>query len=219
MTATPADWRVAIRKGDVLSVSATYGTRRSSWYESMGIMPVMFSPGGTGADPFVTNVDVPGQVTHGHLPENNNHGGAFGGLPDARRLLAAPPARSRVVPVRGFVYGQGDLSNTGRSARVPTLRPGQTLKFVNRDAKHNIFHTITSCRAPCNGRTGIAYPLANGPVRFDSGNLGFGPAGRTPAAQRIAWRTPKRIKPGTYTYFCRVHPFMRGAFRIARRHR
>jgi hypothetical protein len=29
-------------------------------------------------------------------------------------------------------------------------------------------------------------------------------------------------RPGTYTYFCRVHPFMRGAFRIARareRHR
>jgi len=217
MTATPAGWRVGIRKGDVLSVSATYDTRRSSWYESMGIMPTAFSPGGAGPDPFATNVDTPGAVTHGHLQENRNHGGAFGGLPDARRLLAAPPARSRVVPVRGFVYGQGDLSNTGRSARIPTLRPGQRLKFVNRDAKRNIFHTITSCRAPCTGRTGIAYPLANGPVRFDSGNLGFGPAGRTAAAQRISWRTPKRIRPGTYTYFCRVHPFMRGAFRIARR--
>jgi plastocyanin len=217
MTATPANWRVGIRRGDVLSVSATYDTRRSSWYESMGIMPVAFSPGGSGPDPFATNVDVPGQVTHGHLRENRNHGGAFGGLPDARRLLSAPPARSRVVPVRGFVYGQGDLSNTGRGARIPTLRPGQTLKFVNRDAKRDIFHTITSCRAPCTGRTGIAYPLANGPVRFDSGNLGFGPQGRTAAAQRITWRTPKRIRPGTYTYFCRVHPFMRGAFRVAKR--
>ena len=58
---------------------------------------------------------------------------------------------------------------------------------------------------------------ANGPVRFDSGNLGFGPEGRTAAAQRISWRTPKRIRPGTYTYFCRVHPFMRGAFRVAKR--
>jgi plastocyanin len=218
MTATPSSWRVGIRKGDVLSVSATYDTRRSSWYESMGIMQVAFNPAGAGPDPFVTAPATEGEVTHGHLPENRNHGGAFGGLPDARRLLAAPPARSRVVPVRGFVYGQGDLGLTGRRGRPPTIRPGQTLKFVNRDAKGNIFHTITSCKAPCTGRTGIAFPLANGPLRFDSGNLGFGPAGATPAAQRITWRTPRTIKPGTYTYFCRVHPFMRGAFRVAKRH-
>jgi plastocyanin len=217
MTATPENWRVGLRKGDVVSTSATYDTRRSSWYESMGIMPVAFNAGGTGPDPFATNVDVPGEVTHGHLAENRNHGGAFGGLPDARRLLSAPPAPSRTVPVTGFLYGQGDLGMTGRKGRPPTIRPGQTLRFVNRDAKRNIFHTITSCKAPCNGATGIAYPLANGPVRFDSGNLGYGPQGQTAAAQRISWRTPKKIRPGTYTYFCRVHPFMRGAFRVAKR--
>jgi plastocyanin len=216
MTVTPDGWRVGLRKGDVLSVSATYNTRRSSWYESMGIMPSMFSPGGTGPDPFATNVDVPGKVTHGHLRENRNHGGGFVGLPDARRLLAAPPPPARTVPISGFLYGQGDLGITGRKGRPPTIRPGQTLRFVNGDAKRNIFHTITSCKAPCNRATGIAYPLADGPVRFDSGNLGFGPEGRTPAAQRIAWRTPKTIRPGTYTYFCRVHPFMRGAFRVRR---
>jgi plastocyanin len=216
MTVTPESWRVGVRKGDVLSVSATYDTERSSWYESMGIMPVAFSPGGTGPDPFATNVNVPGRVTHGHLRENRNHGGAFGGLPDARRLLSAPPPPSRTVPIRGFLYGQGDLGMTGRKGRPPTIRPGQTLRFVNRDAKRNIFHTITSCKAPCNRATGIAYPLADGPVRFDSGNLGFGPEGATAAAQRITWRTPKTIRPGTYTYFCRVHPFMRGAFRVAK---
>jgi plastocyanin len=216
MTATPETWRVGVKKGDVLSVSATYDTRRASWYESMGIMISAFNPGGTGPDPFATKVDVPGQVTHGHLRENRNHGGAFGGLPDARRLLAAPPARSRSVPIRGFLYGQGDLGLTGRKGRPPTIRPGQRIRFVNRDAKRNILHTITSCKAPCSGATGIAYPLANGPVRFDSGNLGFGPQGRTAAAQRISWKTPRSIRPGTYTYFCRVHPFMRGAFRVAR---
>ena len=65
MTATPANWRVGIRKGDVLSVSATYDTRRASWYESMGIMPVAYSPGGTGPDPFTTNVNVPGRSRTG----------------------------------------------------------------------------------------------------------------------------------------------------------
>jgi plastocyanin len=94
------------------------------------------------------------------------------------------------------------------------VRRGRSLKFVNRDARRGILHSITSCRAPCNRTTGIAYPLADGAVRFDSGNLGFGPAGLTAAANRDSWRTPRRLKAGTYTYFCRVHPFMRGAFRV-----
>jgi hypothetical protein len=35
MTATPQNWRVAVKKGDVLSVSGTYDSRTTSWYESM----------------------------------------------------------------------------------------------------------------------------------------------------------------------------------------
>ncbi len=180
-------------------------------------MPAMFHPGGTtGADPFVTDVDVPGRVTHGHLPENDNHGGGrLSGLPDARDLLARPLAGgSGSVPIQGFVFGQGDLSSTGRAGRPPLVRRGRTLTFVNRDARRTIFHTVTSCKAPCNKTTGIAYPLANGPVDFDSGELGFGPQGFTAAANRATWSTPKGLKSGTYTYFCRVHPFMRGAFKV-----
>jgi plastocyanin len=213
MTVTPPTWRVGVRRGDVLSVSATYDSKRASWYEAMGIMPVAFNPGGTGPDPFAVDVDVPGDVTHGHLPENRNHGGAFIGLRDPRETLSAPvPAGG--VEIRDFVYGRGDLVLTGRRGRVPAVRRGRSLRFVNRDARRGILHSITSCRAPCNRSTGIAYPLADGPVRFDSGNLGFGPREFTPAAQRATWKTPRNLRPGTYTYFCRVHPFMRGAFRV-----
>jgi hypothetical protein len=31
------------------------------------------------------------------------------------------------------------------------------------------------------------------------------------------WRTPKGLARGRYTYFCRVHRFMRGAFKVRRR--
>jgi plastocyanin len=214
MTVTPEDWRVGVRRGDVLSVSATYDTSRASWYESMGIMPVAFNPGGSGPDPFTTRVDVAGTVTHGPLTENRNHGGGFAALPDPRRLLgAAPPAAG--VTIRGFAYrGGGDMGATGRAARPPVVRAGRSLRFVNRDASRGIQHSVTSCRAPCNRTTGIAYPLADGPVRFDSGNLGYGPRDMTPATNRVTWRTPRGLRPGTYTYFCRVHPFMRGAFRV-----
>jgi plastocyanin len=97
------------------------------------------------------------------------------------------------------------------------VKQGQSLKFTNLDSTSEespLYHTITACREPCNKTTGIAYPLADGRSDFDSGELGFGPrfAPRRPTATR--GRPPKNLKPGTYTYFCRVHPFMRGAFRV-----
>jgi len=73
-----------------------------------------------------------------------------------------------------------------------------------------VFHTVTTCQSPCGLNTGISYPLANGPGGYDSGQLGFG----TPAANLIKWSTPRSFRQGVYTFFCRIHPFMRGIFRI-----
>jgi plastocyanin len=183
----------------------------------MAIMPLAFAPGdSTGVDPFTTKVDVPGRLTHGRLPENSNHGGAFSGLPDPRRILSAAPPDDGRITISNFLTARGDINITGRRGRVPTVRQGRSLTFVNRDANRNIFHTITSCRAPCNRTTGVAYPIANGGDVFDSGELGRGPVGLTPAANRVTWKTPRDLAPGTYTYFCRVHPFMRGSFRVTR---
>lgn len=214
MTVTDPGWRVALRAGDELDVSATYDSGRASWYESMGIMNVWFAKGDVGgADPFAEPVDTRGVPSHGHLPENDNHGGGFGGLPDARSLLGGPPPPD-TIGIRDFVYARGDLSLTGSRGRPPVVRRGRSLRFANRDDAQEIQHTITACKAPCTGRTGVAYPLADGRGNFDSGTLGFGPPGFTAAAQRTTWKTPKGLGKGTYTYFCRIHPFMRGAFRV-----
>jgi plastocyanin len=179
----------------------------------MAIMPVAMTvaPAG-GADPFTTNTAVKGVLTHGHLPENNHHGGAPTTMPDATRLPDGP--RTPTVDIAGFAYKQGDLSSTGALGRPPVVSPGQQLTFVNDDAAQNVFHTITACRAPCTATTGIAFPLADGSGGFDSGELGFGPPGFTPAANRKEWQTPPTLTDGTYTFFCRIHPFMRGAFRV-----
>ena len=97
---------------------------------------------------------------------------------------------------------------------VPIVRPGGSITFDNTiDAPlgNGIWHTITSCKAPCNRSTGIAFPLADSDIAFDSGELGVaGP----PTAGRVTWETPSDLPDGTYTYFCRIHPFMRGAFRV-----
>jgi plastocyanin len=214
LTATKPDWRVELRRGDVIKLSGTYDISRDSWYESMAIMfAARYAGTGVGGvDPFAGALDTRGVVTHGHLRENDNHGGAKAPIPDARTMPSGRPASS--IAVAGFVPSQGDLSRAAR--RLPTIRRGGRLTFVNHDASGDIFHTVTGCRAPCNGTAGIAYPRADGPVDFDSGELGVGPVGSTPASGRTRWSTPPSLPAGTYTYFCRIHPFMRGGFRVVR---
>src|SRR6266545_2725482 len=108
MTATPPTWRVGLRKGDVLSVSGTYDTKRASWYESMAIMPTTVYDGtdAGGVDPFVTKPDTTGLVTHGHLPENDVHGGQTSGLPDVRDMVNGRPAGGP-IRITNFFYGKG----------------------------------------------------------------------------------------------------------------
>jgi plastocyanin len=223
-TATKPDWRVAVKAGDRISTSVTYDTKRASWYESMGIMVTWYADGTTpdAKDPFTSSVDTTGWITHGHLAENDNHGGGPAILQDARKLLdGSAPAN---VDIKGYIYGRGDMNLNGVKQLPPVVRQGSSLRFTNLDStttmtpRGSAYHTITACKAPCSGATGIAYPLADADVQFDSGELGYGPKNGllsgTPAANRNTWSTPKNLKAGTYTYFCRIHPFMRGSFRV-----
>jgi plastocyanin len=211
MYGTSPDWRVKVKKGDVVSVTATYDTSRASWYEGMGIFPVGVYEGtdAGGVDPFVEAPPQKGLLTHGELLENRDTSGGPIGMPDPRTMTSVP-FRGSQVSIRDYFYANGDLN---RRQKIPTVNAGQSLTFNNTDwASQGLLHTITACKAPCNRRGGIAFPLADGPVEFDSGNLGNGlglGAGRT------TWTTPANLPAATYTYFCRIHPFMRGAFKVA----
>jgi plastocyanin len=206
MTASPDDWAVAVKAGDQLSVTTTYDTSRASWYESMGIGVVWMYDGPGGKDPFTAKIDEVGKLTHGHLPENDHHGGAPTALADPRRTAAGPLTAD--IPIGSFEFGAGDL---GAKGKIPTVTEGQSITFDNTDDGQRVWHSITACKAPCTASTGVAYPLADATVQFDSGQLG---TGGPPTVGRDAWSTPADLGPGTYTYFCRIHPFMRGAFRV-----
>jgi plastocyanin len=210
MTHSRPGWRVEIRKGDVLSTSATYDSSRAAWWESMGIMFTYMADRGAGKNPFKRRVNFAGRPTHGHLPENDNHGGADDDLPDPAGLPDGA-AVSGPVEVMNFRYTLGDLSLPGEPGRPPVVPRGQSITFRNRDDPRAVYHSLTSCKPPCNRTTGIAYPIADGPVQFESGTLGLA---APPATGRLEWKTPPGLDPGTYTYFCRIHPFMRGAFRV-----
>jgi len=95
MSATPDDWRVQVHKGEKLEVTATYDSKRAAWYEGMGIMVVWMAAGNNGPDPFTTKVDVPGVLTHGHLPENDNHGGP---TPDPAHYEDLTKLPSKMLP-------------------------------------------------------------------------------------------------------------------------
>ena len=212
MTGTPADWRVQIHKGDQLRITSTYDTTRSSWYESMGIMVVYYADQSGGPNPFVNKVDLPVQNTHGHQPENDKHGDQNTGLPDPTALPDGPVfGADSAVTIDNFSYSQGDLSVSGPDGAPPIVKQGTPLTFTDNDGEP-AFHTITACKQPCNRSTGIAYPVADGPVDFDSGELGGN--GAPPTNGQKSWTTPENLPAGTYTYFCRIHPFMRGSFRV-----
>ncbi|CAB4881629.1 MAG: hypothetical protein F2799_07465 [Actinobacteria bacterium] len=226
MAGTPSAWRVKLKTGDKLAVSTTYDVSKASWYESMGIMPVAvyFGDSAGGTDWATKSLPQTGVLTHAHLAENNGHGGKT--VPHAVNPLLRPnglASDGSTIAINDFIYGLGDLSNSGASLNPPTVRQGNSFTFRSDDVTNNpytdyAYHTITSCKSPCNKSTGIAYPRADSApsVLFDSGQLGAGPEG-TASAGRRTWTIPNTLPKGTYSYFCRVHPYMRGAFRVVPR--
>ena len=100
-------------------------------------------------------------------------------------------------------------SATSTSCSVALL----TFQLSSGDQANQIWHSLTSCKASCNKSTGISYPIPDGEFQFDSGQLGLGGA---PTVNRGTWSTPRNMPVGTHTFFCRIHPLMRGAVRVVR---
>ena len=69
---------------------------------------------------------------------------------------------------------------------------------------------------------GITEPSSHGrPFDFDSSELGVGLPEVGATSQKLDWTLPvsekNGFKPGeVVTYFCRIHPFMRGAFEVTK---
>ncbi|MGH2784159.1 MAG: cupredoxin domain-containing protein [Actinomycetota bacterium] len=158
-----------------------------------------------------------GQVTHGQIPTSGNHGSNPGGEPTLWEAAAEGQHLNDVL-IGGFTFGLTDMGIAG-SLGVPYINLGESISFHNLDTAAYMWHTITRCAAPCMGPTTVDYPIADGgggviagamdPMDFDSTQLGIG-AG---PSQRVSWTfTP--TETGTFTFFCRVHPSMRGVFRV-----
>lgn len=215
MMSTKPDWRVAVKEGDVLDLQTTYETKIASWYESMGINVVYMVDETNGDNPYEKKVDGKGVLNHGHYEENNDHGGQMPVVgPDPSTLPDGLPS-SGPFQIGNYTYQAGDFRLPGAAGRPPVVQQGQSFSFKlsAADQATQTWHSLTSCKSPCNKSTGISYPIPDGDFQFDSGQLGLG---GPPTVNRDTWTTPEDLPVGTHTYFCRIHPLMRGAFRVVK---
>jgi plastocyanin len=181
-----------------------------------------------------------GQVTHGHLAEASNFGGCrFGHCP---KLPKKNGPLVDEITMTNFTYGQADMSVAlGENSMVsefgiPRVKKGKTVRFYNLDTFANIWHTVTRCKEPCTGQTGLNYPVANGGIGrrtdkmdFDSTEVGYG-VFFSPASGQLgdddksteealrdgAYWDFKPNRTGTYTFFCRIHHGMRGVIKVVK---
>jgi plastocyanin len=173
-----------------------------------------------------------GGPTHGPMDESANHNGGC----KAGRCAPLPDLEGAVtneIVSAGFSYGNADMGVIGTQG-LPLLRKGEPVRFWNLDAGARIWHTFTRCKAPCTGPKDMDYPYANGGrgdpadvMDFDSSEIGFGtffepPSGQIPPNNK-SWDKTIRdaayweftpTEEGTYTFFCRIHKSMRGAFKV-----
>lgn len=186
--------------------------------------------------PSATNLCVRGQITHPHSAASGNHNNRAGDpLPSG---LVEGPMLDGEIYIGGFTFGPFDLGLAAGTG-IPRLQVGEPVTITNVDTAAYLWHTLTRCAAPCTAPTTASYPYPDGayqdlidpaygsgaeqgktvqellaargadPMDFDSAELGVGLA----PSGKISWDfTPERT--GTFTFFCRIHPFMRGAFEV-----
>lgn len=219
------DWRAYVHKGDRLAINGGYLAKSYAYPDAMVFAGVYVDrsappPPGSGCAPFLekhphASMD---QVLHTGI----NHPWSI--YPDQMRCAHCdhPEARPKPGPATDTVhiadmqYLPGNAGTSGSPAGPPVVTQGQSLTFLNEDYAESLMrHSISTCREPCNGM-GMAtnYPLYDG--RFDSGVLGW----MFEDAYVSTQTTPRwtldtsGMRPGYYTFFCRLHPFMRGSLYI-----
>jgi hypothetical protein len=203
------------------------------WDVKNGWVPDTCTPDLTGASG-QKRLCLRGQVTHGPMEESSNHSGGCPptGCPDLPDVKG--DVTDEIVSV-GFTYGNADLGVI-EAMGMPQVRKDQPVRLWNADTVGRIWHTYTRCAYPCNGPKDMNYPRADGGrgdpddvMDFDSNEIGYGtffePAsGQFPPS--YSGKSPQQAvrdglyteftptETGVYTFFCRIHKSMRGAFEV-----
>jgi polyvinyl alcohol dehydrogenase (cytochrome) len=221
-TTHPA-WRAPLHKGDRIVLDSSYENKDHAWYEVMtheGMYLDPAQPPRGRCKPYMVNKHwaknwknptkgVPNR--RWRMDEKMCGIAGYGPCERPEQGSAPKPIQTSVVDIANFTYQPGDRASSGVINAIPWIRQGQRLTFVNQDwPAGGIRHSVTTCPWPCNGTYVSNYPLPDG--RWDSGTLGYDPISNgNPTGESS---TPVDLAPGKYSYFCRIHPWMRGAFEV-----
>ncbi|MEO7803805.1 MAG: hypothetical protein ABIS18_05115, partial [Actinomycetota bacterium] len=231
MGATKNGFRAPIRVGDRIAQFGVYSNDLYASYQAMSYaglytdtLQVPAAATGCNATSYapilLAGDPVGGDVTEGVLNHPRTH------APDPHCELAVSPfngpcnvaerpwlnsVETNSVHIGGFKYLPGDEGSSGVARVLPQVKQGKSITFINEDAALGIRHTVTSCGWPCNGPYVANYPMPD--ATFDSAMLGnVDPVDGS--AFKVNWSTPTGLGVGRYSYFCRTHPWMRGAFEV-----
>jgi plastocyanin len=226
MGVTKPDWRAPVHQGDRLAEFGVYANRDHPGYQQMTFTSSYFDPlqpppprhegcvlsdyapyllSGQG-DPVQTIMNRPWDTPL--LPMCGVEGEGASG-PCETPLTPPPAFATDAVGIGDFQY----VSAGTPLGAVPVIHHGQSITFTDLDVAQVVRHTVTSCPWPCDGTYTANYPLPDG--TFDSnklGNLDLIDFGTVPPTTQ--WSTPPDLQPGWYSYYCRIHPDMRGQFEV-----
>lgn len=185
------------RRGGTRAVAAKAKKRKKPKVKDVGNLVIPITDG------------LPNRAWH---HSSSPYCGAEFGARSCDRPEAAKPAGAftQTVTIGNFLYRPGDMTLPGADGAPPRIHKGQQLQFLNVDGLGLIRHSVTTCAWPCNGAYVTNYPKPDGV--WDSGTFGIDPLGDGMISQ-VA-QTPPDLPVGKYAYFCRIHPWMRGAFQV-----
>jgi hypothetical protein len=218
-------FRAPIHKGDRIRIAGIYENKKHAWYRVMthqGLYIDQSQPPKGRCKPYLVGkaakayppIDPTKGVRNRHWGHAHTDGicGKQHGAPPCEQPLAdrGPGLTTGLVTIANFQYHPGDRALSGVEGAPVQVPQGSSLTFLNVDQALNIRHSVTTCPWPCNGPYVANYPHADG--RWDSGTLGYDLIdGGHPNPLAT---TPKNLPLGKYAYFCRIHPWMRGAFEV-----
>ena len=120
------------------------------------------------------------------------------------------------IHIAGFAYLPGNHGFPDGLGTPPRVTQGTVLRVINEDAALNVRHTLTTCAWPCTGTYVANYPVPDGALDTDKlGNIDPIDGGLSgPESLPVIDLDTSHMDPGFYSYYCRIHPFMRGALEI-----
>lgn len=224
MGLTQQAWRMYVNEGDRLVLNAVYDGTDYAYNDAMsyfGFYTDLEEPPTASqrckveliGDPKASRDEI--SWTQPNQEWANHHAMEACTKCDTPTKPPEPGPETNTVHIAGFTYLPGNIGYEGSPLGPPVVSKGDDLTFINEDyAAGAVRHSVTSCRAPCNGEYVVNYPFSDG--TFHSGALGYmWEETYINARTEPSWTLDtSEMEEGWYTYYCVLHAQMRGSFYV-----